>query len=225
MAKADADTAAVDQLHAAQVAAARPYVELLGQSRAELARRERELEAREAALAAANAARDEITMEQSGAGEGQLRVSGVFFETESAELSPEAQTQLDRLAEELMAQDDQRLVIRGYADARGPRYYNRALSRERAQAVREYLVSRGVPAERLRAEALGERLPIARNDTPSGRANNRRVEIVAAPVSGAPTDDTAPSAQRRQERQGNEQERQNVSGKDKPGDSKLRKVR
>jgi outer membrane protein OmpA-like peptidoglycan-associated protein len=222
MAKADADAAEAEQLHAAQVVGARPYAELLGEARSELARRERELEERERAWAAESAAREQVTVEQSSGAEGQLSVSGVFFETESADLSPEAQSQLDQLAEELLAQDDQRLVIRGYADARGPRRYNQALSRARALAVREYLVSRGVPEDRVRAEALGERLPIARNDTPSGRSNNRRVEIVVAPTSAVATDDTAPSARRRQEQQGTDQGRQNVSGKDKPGEPKER---
>jgi len=222
MAKADADTARAEQLHAAQLAAARPYVELLEETRGELAERERALQESERALAEANGAREELGVEQSGAAEGQLTISGVFFETESAELSPEAQSQLDRLADDLLAHEDQRIVIRGYADARGPRRYNQALSRERAQAVREYLLSRGVAEDRLRTEALGKRLPIARNDTASGRANNRRVEIVAARASGAAADDTAPSARRRQERQATDQERQNVSGKDKPGNSPLR---
>jgi outer membrane protein OmpA-like peptidoglycan-associated protein len=221
MAKAEADTAQAEQRHAAQAAGARPYAELLGEARSELAEGERDLEERERALAAANAAREELTLEQSGGAEGQLRVSAVFFETESAALSPEAQSQLDLLASDLLAHDGQRLVIRGYTDARGPRHYNQALSRKRAQAVREYLASRGVPAGRLRAEGLGARLPIARNDTRSGRANNRRVELVAAPASGTPTDDTAPSARRRQKQHGTH-ERQNVSGKDEPGDSEKR---
>jgi len=220
MAKADADSAAAEQLHAAQVRGARPYAELLRETRSELVERERaSLEIGRALAAAAVDAREQLLEKQSGA-EEQLRVFGVFFETESADLSPEAREQLDAVADDLLAHEDQVLVLRGYADARGPGRYNQALSRARAQAVREYLVQRGVPAQRLRSEALGERLPIARNDTSSGRANNRRVEIVATPASGAPADDTAPSARRRQERerQGTDQERQNVSGKDQPGE-------
>jgi len=218
LAKVDADRARTEQLHAAQVLGALPYAELLRETRSELLERERALQESERALAAADEAREQLTLEQSG-DEGQLRVSGVLFETESAELSPEAREQLDVLADDLLAHEDQVLVLRGYADARGPQRYNQTLSRARAQAVREYLLQRGVPAQRLRAQAIGERLPVARNDTSSGRANNRRVEIVATPASGAPADDTAPSARRRQqrERQGTDQERQNVSGKDEPG--------
>jgi len=216
MAKADADSARAEQSQAAQVRGARPYAELLRETRSALVERERALQESELALALADDAREQLMEEQSGA-EEQLRVSGVLFETESADLSPEARKQLDGVADELLAHEDQVLVIRGYADARGPGRYNQTLSRARAQAVREYLVNRGVPAQRLRSEALGERLPIARNDTSSGRASNRRVEIVATSASGAPADDTAPSARRRQERQGSDPERQNVSGKDEPG--------
>jgi outer membrane protein OmpA-like peptidoglycan-associated protein len=64
-----------------------------------------------------------------------------------------AQSRLDILADNLLAHEDQVLVIRGYADARGPRRYNQTLSRERAGVVRRYLEGRGVPAERLRTEA------------------------------------------------------------------------
>jgi len=113
MAKADADTAEAEQRHAAQAAGARPYAELLGEARSELAESERDLEERERALASASAAREAITLEQSGGAEGQLRVSGVFFETASADLSPEAQSQLDLLADDLLAHEGQQVVIRG----------------------------------------------------------------------------------------------------------------
>jgi outer membrane protein OmpA-like peptidoglycan-associated protein len=61
---------------------------------------------------------------------------------------------------------------------------NRELSQERASAVRSYLVSRGVDENRIRAEGRGEAEPIASNDDPEGRANNRRVELVVREAEG-----------------------------------------
>jgi outer membrane protein OmpA-like peptidoglycan-associated protein len=60
---------------------------------------------------------------------------------------------------------------------------NQALSEKRAQAVRDYLASRGVPSARVTMVGLGESTPVASNDTPSGRQQNRRVELVISPAS------------------------------------------
>ena len=113
-----------------------------------------------------------------------ISLTGVLFETGEAELSALAKSRLDLVANALSAYPDRKVVIEGYTDAQGDEEKNRALSQLRANAVREYLQERGVPAERLRAEGKGESNPIASNDTPTGRANNRRVEIVL-PLPGA----------------------------------------
>ena len=75
--------------------------------------------------------------------------------------------------------DDDKLVsVEGFTDSRGADDMNQKLSQDRANAVKDYLVSQGVKPEKLRALGRGEANPIASNDTAEGRANNRRVEIV-----------------------------------------------
>ena len=103
----------------------------------------------------------------------------VLFVTGKAELLPIARDRLNQVAKSLKDLDDDKLVsIEGFTDSRGADDMNMKLSQDRANAVRDYLASQGVRAEKLRAVGRGETNPIASNDTPEGRANNRRVEIV-----------------------------------------------
>jgi len=103
----------------------------------------------------------------------------VLFVTGKAELLPIARDRLNQVAKSLKDLDDDKLVsIEGFTDSRGADDTNLKLSQDRANAVKDYLVSQGVKAEKLRAVGRGEASPIASNDTPEGRANNRRVEIV-----------------------------------------------
>jgi outer membrane protein OmpA-like peptidoglycan-associated protein len=108
-----------------------------------------------------------------------ITLSGeVLFKTKEATLLPIAQTQLDKVAEALKSQgEDKQIVIEGHTDSQGKDAYNQALSQRRAEAVRSYLVSRGLPADMIKAVGKGEVEPIADNKTADGRANNRRVEI------------------------------------------------
>ena len=69
------------------------------------------------------------------------------------------------------------LRIDGHTDSRGSEAYNQQLSERRARAVRDYLVSKGVPAERLSVRGFGETKPIAPNDTPENLRRNRRTEL------------------------------------------------
>jgi outer membrane protein OmpA-like peptidoglycan-associated protein len=103
---------------------------------------------------------------------------GVLFKTREATLLPIAQTQLDKVAEALKSQgDDKKIVIEGHTDSQGKDDFNKQLSQRRAEAVRSYLVSRGVSSDMIQAVGKGEVEPIADNKTAEGRANNRRVEI------------------------------------------------
>jgi outer membrane protein OmpA-like peptidoglycan-associated protein len=103
----------------------------------------------------------------------------VLFVTGKAELLPIARDRLNQVAQSLKELDDDKLVsIDGFTDSRGADDMNLKLSQDRANAVRDYLVSQGVKTEKLRALGRGEANPIASNETPEGRANNRRVEIV-----------------------------------------------
>ncbi len=109
----------------------------------------------------------------------EITLSGsVLFKTDSAELLPMAQQRLDAVADALEGYESPSIVIEGHTDSRGTEKYNQELSKNRAESVKRYLVSRGLPAADVRAIGKGEAEPIAKNDSPEGRANNRRVEII-----------------------------------------------
>lgn len=102
---------------------------------------------------------------------------GVNFETGKAVLTPESSAILDRVAESLVARDTVRVEVVGHTDSTGSARVNRRLSTARAEAVRKYLVSKGVAEDRLTARGAGPDEPLAPNDTEEGRAQNRRVEL------------------------------------------------
>ena len=106
---------------------------------------------------------------------------GVLFVTNKADLLPGAQVKLNQVAEALATQDPtSKIEVDGYTDSQGTASYNQDLSQRRAQSVRDYLVTRGIAADRLTSKGFGLNDPVADNSTPEGRANNRRVEIVVS---------------------------------------------
>jgi outer membrane protein OmpA-like peptidoglycan-associated protein len=108
---------------------------------------------------------------------------GVLFASGKAELLPEAQDRLAQVATFLKG-SQRPVLVEGYTDSHGSAKKNQALSEKRAQAVSDFFTSQGVPADRIQAVGKGEASPVASNTTSSGRAMNRRVEIVlqAAPA-------------------------------------------
>ena len=84
---------------------------------------------------------------------------------------------LERLVKGLKSQTNFNVEIAGHTDSTGSAEYNENLSDRRANAVREYLIEQGISAERLSAQGYGEVVPVASNETASGRAMNRRVEF------------------------------------------------
>ncbi len=107
---------------------------------------------------------------------------GVLFESAKSNLIPTAQIKLNNVAEALVKQDpDSKIVVEGYTDSQGSESNNQALSERRAQSVRDYLISRGIAADRITSQGFGQTRSIADNTSPEGRANNRRVEIVVQP--------------------------------------------
>ena len=104
-------------------------------------------------------------------------LQGANFGFDSAALTPETQAILDEQAVILEKESDVRVEIEGHADSIGPEEYNQGLSERRAKAVEEYLVSKGISADRLEVMGYGVSQPIAPNDTKEGRAMNRRVEL------------------------------------------------
>jgi outer membrane protein OmpA-like peptidoglycan-associated protein len=102
---------------------------------------------------------------------------GVTFATSSAEIDPASAVVLDVAADQLRGRSNVNVVVEGHTDSTGSDAYNQALSQRRADSVLNYLVRKGVPANRLTARGMGESSPVASNDTPDGRALNRRVEL------------------------------------------------
>jgi outer membrane protein OmpA-like peptidoglycan-associated protein len=109
-----------------------------------------------------------------------ITLSGaVLFKSGQSGLLEIAKRQLDKVAAALVEQDEsKRIVVEGHTDSRGSNERNRRLSQDRAEVVRNYLVSQGVPSERISAVGKGEDQPLANNRSAEGRANNRRVEII-----------------------------------------------
>jgi len=109
-----------------------------------------------------------------------ITLSGsVLFKSNDSTLLPAALTRLNQVADALVAKGHP-VVVEGYTDSRGSQTTNQALSQRRAESVRAYLVSRGVPEKTISAQGMGADRPVAENTNAEGRANNRRVEIVVA---------------------------------------------
>lgn len=100
-----------------------------------------------------------------------------FFDFDRATLKPEGRAKLDELASQLQGINLEVVIAVGHTDSTGPSSYNQRLSVRRAEAVKSYLVSKGVEANRVYTEGKGESQPVADNKTREGRAQNRRVEI------------------------------------------------
>lgn len=104
----------------------------------------------------------------------------INFDTDKATLRPDATPAIDEIAKLLQSDPALKLSIDGHTDSTGSAERNRVLSRERAEAVRGALLAKGIAAERLSAQGFGPDKPLAENDSESGRAKNRRVELVKA---------------------------------------------
>ncbi len=125
-----------------------------------------------------------------------VTLGDVLFDTGKATLKPGADLSLNRLATYLRANPNTRVQIEGHTDSRGSDEYNQELSERRAQAVATALESQGIPADRVQAVGRGKSFPVASNDTPAGRQQNRRVEIVFSDTNGRFAQGEQPAAQR-----------------------------
>lgn len=111
--------------------------------------------------------------------------SEVSFDYNSAVIKSTFYSPLNKIAEIMNRYPQTQIVVAGHTDSQGSEQYNLQLSLRRANAVADYLMSRGVARYRLGTEGRGELEPIASNDTEAGRAQNRRVEIYVVPDQGA----------------------------------------
>jgi outer membrane protein OmpA-like peptidoglycan-associated protein len=101
----------------------------------------------------------------------------IQFNFNSNEIEHRAYAVLNGIAQYLEKHPGQRVILKGYTDSSGSSSYNETVSNFRANAVKSYLIAKGVKAESLMAQALGDSDPIASNETVAGRRKNRRVEI------------------------------------------------
>jgi OOP family OmpA-OmpF porin len=106
-------------------------------------------------------------------GKGSIR-----FDSGRAVIDPDSTGLLDRLIETAMRCPAATIEISGHTDGDGEDAFNQALSEKRAQAVADYLVKAGLPADRFTAVGYGSTQPIASNDTDEGKAQNRRIEFL-----------------------------------------------
>jgi outer membrane protein OmpA-like peptidoglycan-associated protein len=104
--------------------------------------------------------------------------SGILFDVNKTELKTIARTNIESLASSLKNNPETNILIVGHTDATGTENYNLKLSERRAASVRSYIIGQGILSSRLQTEGKGEWESIADNETESGRALNRRVEIV-----------------------------------------------
>ena len=100
-----------------------------------------------------------------------------FFDFDKAVLKPEGKAKLDDLTDKVKGINLEVIIAVGHTDSVGTDTYNQKLSVKRAEAVKAYLVSKGIEKNRVYTEGKGEKQPVADNKTAEGRAKNRRVEI------------------------------------------------
>ena len=109
---------------------------------------------------------------------GHVAVYGIHFETGKAAILPDSESVLGEIVKMLQQSPDVKLSVEGHTDNVCAAASNQALSEKRAQAVTDYLVKAGLPADRFTATGYGSTQPIATNDTDEGKAQNRRIDFL-----------------------------------------------
>jgi outer membrane protein OmpA-like peptidoglycan-associated protein len=107
-----------------------------------------------------------------------ISLSDILFDVNRATLKPGAEANIRRIAAILQQYPDRQIAVEGHTDATGSDAYNQTLSEDRAASVRASLVAGGVPEDQITSRGFGKTQPVATNDTPSGRQQNRRVEVI-----------------------------------------------
>ena len=122
-----------------------------------------------------------VTVVNTGSTLNVVLPEGVLFATDSAAVSGPAQVDLQAVARNLRQYPNSTVQVIGHTDSTGEAAYNLQLSQRRAQSVANILIAGGVQSQRIAAGGQGESQPVASNDTPAGRSQNRRVEIIIRP--------------------------------------------
>jgi outer membrane protein OmpA-like peptidoglycan-associated protein len=105
-------------------------------------------------------------------------LNNIFFDVDKFDLKEESRTELQKLYELLITNPKISVEISGHTDNTGNRKHNLELSENRAKTIYNYLIDRGIKAERLRYAGYADDVPVASNDTAEGRALNRRTEMM-----------------------------------------------
>lgn len=169
--KAERDSALLAKQDRDSTAAKRKEAELAA------AQQERDRAAQSLASALASAKKGGAEIQES-ANELKITFRNLTFDTNKSDVKPQFQSTLEELAGALKQRyPSAKVEIRGYTDSTGTNAYNDKLSELRAVAVKTFLIGKGLSVERLASRGLGETNPVAANDTPQGRALNRRVEL------------------------------------------------
>jgi len=109
---------------------------------------------------------------------GRVRLYGINFDYDSDIIRTESKPTLDKIVAMLKSEQTMQLIIEGHTDSDGSTEHNQILSENRAESVKLYLVSAGISSSRLFTKGYGESVPVAPNTTATGKAQNRRVELV-----------------------------------------------
>jgi outer membrane protein OmpA-like peptidoglycan-associated protein len=121
-------------------------------------------------------------------------MSDVLFRSGSFELLPGARERLAKVSGIILAYPSLHVAVEGHTDSVGTDDYNQSLSEQRAESVRQYFIQQGIPAASVEARGFGKTAPIASNDTPDGRQQNRRVELIlSGDAIGSADDHLAPT--------------------------------
>lgn len=110
--------------------------------------------------------------------DGRVVLYGIHFDTDKATLRPGAEKTLTEIVKMLQREPGWKIEIQGHTDNTGPADHNRDLSQQRAETVQAFLLLYGIDKARLTPRGLGETMPVDSNETSTGRAQNRRVELV-----------------------------------------------
>lgn len=110
--------------------------------------------------------------------EGKIICNGIRFDVDKATLKPESMGPINKIYELMTKQPDLKFSVEGHTDSDGDDARNQTLSENRAKTVMKQLVQMGINKDRLTSKGFGETMPLADNNTPEGKANNRRVEFV-----------------------------------------------
>ncbi len=170
----EAESARAAELSAEEAGQARRLAETRA-SEAEFARREADLASQQITSLTRQLENLQLRETESGV---VVTLGDVLFASGQARLVEGGQSSLEEVVDLLQTEPDKKIRVEGHTDSRGDADANLLLSEQRAQAVRESLISLGVASERVTALGMGEDFPIASNEDEEGRARNRRVDVI-----------------------------------------------